>query len=775
MLAKAAAITIGATLATGFFQTFNTAEKAGFSIGKAYQKTNKQLGATQNLIKYRNLIGQLREKEKQAGGASKQLAAGIATVTRKYRQAKTEVKSYGIEVGKVIQAQKRLAMQSKHQKLTIGGRATAKKGWQDTKSNFMSTGIAAGMFAVPIKLAADFEQGMANVGAVVGATQKEMQQLTGQARHLGRTTMFSATEAAEGMQFLAMAGFKTKQIMASMPGMLNLAAAGNTELAETADIASNIMSGFNLKASEMNRIGDVLAKTFTNSNTDLQQLGEAMKYAAPTAAALGVSLEETASVMGFLGNAGIQGSMAGTAVSKMLSSLAAPASEGAKILADLNIQTQDMEGNLRPLGSVMADFEESLVDLGTAQKAAAVKAVFGERALKSMLNVLGKGNTAKIGKFTEMLKKAGGTAAEVAKKRLNTFWGKAKILGSALQDIGITLGNVFIPVLSVLASTISAILSPLGSLMEQFPLLTGAISYLIVGIVTINTVVPLLTGVYTMVKGYLMLTRANLLKTVVFMRSTLLPTVISTLTTAYTFIAGTAVPAIIGAVATMWGFIAPTLATVVGAVWTTALSVSAAIYSIPIIGWIAAAVAVVIGAAVLIYKYWEPISNFFSGLFNDNIAAIKTIWGWLKVLFEWSPVGIIMANWTPISEFFSGLWSGIVDSAKFAFEWILNKLNVIGSAWNTVKGWFGGGSDESPAESPMATNAVSSARASAPAAVAARNSNQKQVNNNQQITIQTQPGQSPDEIAEAVMRKQRELDDEQQQGALYDQNEYAFA
>jgi TP901 family phage tail tape measure protein len=152
-----------------------------------------------------------------------------------------------------------------------------------------------------VKVAADFESAMSRVGALSGATEKDMSSLTQTAKDLGATTSFSASQAAEGMSYLAMAGYDTNEIIASMPGLLNAAAAGQTDLATTADITSNILSGFGLEAAETAKVADVLTKTFTSSNVDLSMLGETMKYVAPTAKAMGISLEETAAAAGILG------------------------------------------------------------------------------------------------------------------------------------------------------------------------------------------------------------------------------------------------------------------------------------------------------------------------------------------------------------------------------------------------------------------------------------------------------------------------------------------
>lgn len=169
---------------------------------------------------------------------------------------------------------------------------------------------------------ADFEQKMAGVRAVVGGTEEEMAQLTKTARELGATTQFSASEAAEGIRLLGQAGYDANQITAAMPGLLNLAIAGELGLSEAVDIAAASLAGFRLSANQSMRVADVLAMAANKTNTSVVQLGDGMKYVAPIAASLGISIEDTSAVLGLLSNAGLQGGMAGTGLRQVLSSLA---------------------------------------------------------------------------------------------------------------------------------------------------------------------------------------------------------------------------------------------------------------------------------------------------------------------------------------------------------------------------------------------------------------------------------------------------------------------
>ncbi|MDE5833842.1 MAG: phage tail tape measure protein [Desulfovibrio sp.] len=214
----------------------------------------------------------------------------------------------------------------------------------DLNSRLSGTMAAAATVAVPAKLSIDFEQSIANVGAVSRASDEDMQRLTDTARQLGRDTMFSASQAAEGMQYLAMAGFSTDETIAVMPGMLNLAAAANTDLGATADIASDILTAFGLEAGKIGDVADILTKTFTTSNTDLTMLGETMKYVAPVAASLGMSLQETSAYAGAMANAGIKASQGGAVLRAAMLRVAAPPKASRDTLAQLTgLEGEELE------------------------------------------------------------------------------------------------------------------------------------------------------------------------------------------------------------------------------------------------------------------------------------------------------------------------------------------------------------------------------------------------------------------------------------------------
>lgn len=285
--------------------------------------------------------------------------------------------------------------------------------------------LAAGVAAT--KVAADFETGMNRVRAVSGATGDDFVKLRNQAKELGATTQFSATQAADAMGFLAQAGFKADQILGSMPDTLKLASAAQLDLASSADIVSNVLTGFQLPVSELSRGVDVLTKTFTSSNTDLTQLGQAMKFVGPIASGLGTSFEETTAALGLLGNAGLQAGTAGTGLRRILNTVTKEADK-------LGITSVDSAGKMLPLADIMEQLERQGFTTAEALE------VFGDRGGPAISALLGQGSAA-LRELTGELQNAGGTADRVSKIQMEGLRGQLLTLKSAAEGLAISLGD----------------------------------------------------------------------------------------------------------------------------------------------------------------------------------------------------------------------------------------------------------------------------------------------------------------------------------------------
>jgi len=289
-----------------------------------------------------------------------------------------------------------------------------------------------------LKVAGDFQTAMNRVAVLTEATTREFKILEKQAKHLGATTAFSATEAADAMGFLAQAGFKATEIFAAMPATLNLAAAAKQSLAETADQLSNVMQGFGLSADMAGRASDVLARAASSTNTNVAQLAEGMSYAAPVAKLLGMSLEQAAGEMGFMGNAGIQASMAGTALRQALLSTVAQTPRAKKAFEDLGISLKE---TLEDGTEQTRNFIEILADLGRAGASTEqLEAIFGARGIAGVGAVLQQ-TTPELKKLITELENSGGTAAKQAKKQLEGYNGALIQLRSTIEAFAIMLAD----------------------------------------------------------------------------------------------------------------------------------------------------------------------------------------------------------------------------------------------------------------------------------------------------------------------------------------------
>ncbi|MBS3939338.1 MAG: phage tail tape measure protein [Actinobacteria bacterium] len=304
----------------------------------------------------------------------------------------------------------------------------------------MGLALVGGLGAAAM-VAGNFEKSMNRVRAVSGATGQQFAELEQQARELGRTTQFTASQAADAMGFLAMAGFQANEIMGAMPATLTLAASANLDLARSADIVSNVMTGYGIAVDDLGGAVDVLTKSFTSANTDLGQLGEAFKFAGPVAKGAGIAFEETAAALGMMGNAGIQAGMAGTSLRGAITRLLNPTKQVADRLAELGIETMNAEGNLRPLHELIGQLEQS------GASTADMMLIFGQRAGPAMGALVDQGSAA-LRSLTNELENSGGTAERIAGIQMEGLQGSLTRARSAAEGLAITMGSQVSPAIA---------------------------------------------------------------------------------------------------------------------------------------------------------------------------------------------------------------------------------------------------------------------------------------------------------------------------------------
>ncbi|MBS5327203.1 MAG: phage tail tape measure protein [Lachnospiraceae bacterium] len=317
----------------------------------------------------------------------------------------------------------------------IGGLAV--KGLSVATGAITGTATALGGVSIAaIKAGSDFESQMSRVQAISGATGSEFNKLKEQAIQLGADTAFSSSQAAEGMENLAAAGFTTSEIMDAMPGLLDLAAASGEDLASSSDIAASTLRGFGLEAADAAHVADVLAANANKTNSSVADTGEAMKYVAPLARAAGLSIEETAAAIGIMANAGIQGSQAGTTLRGAISRLSKPTKQMSECMADLGISFYDSEGNMKSLAEQTRMMEEATAGMTDEQRNNVLVTLYGQEALSGMLALMNEGDGALL-ELTHAYETCDGSAKAAAETMQDNLAGALDQLGGSAETLGI--------------------------------------------------------------------------------------------------------------------------------------------------------------------------------------------------------------------------------------------------------------------------------------------------------------------------------------------------
>lgn len=534
----------------------------------------------------------------------------------------------------------------------------------------LAGGVLVGGFAMATKTFADFDAGMASVGAISGATGKDFEALTDTAKELGASTMFSATQAAEGMKFLGQAGFTTQQILSGIGPTLSLAAAGGVELGEAADIASDISSAFGMSADEIGRVADVIAKTATSANTDVLMMGETFKTVAPLAAAAGQSLEEMSASAGLLGNSGVKASVAGTDLKNILVELSNAGKQ--KALKELGVDALNAAGEFRPMLDILQDLGDKTQDLTGPQKLGKLTELFGKRSAKSAIILMNQTGDS-IDEMRGKMIGAEGSAKAMADRMQDSLGGVGVALNSAWEGLQIGIIGQFKTELMGAGKALVTFVRNATAFVQD--------NKRLVGIVAIGAVAVTAFG------GVLLALGA----------------------------AATAAGFAIGGIAT----IATTVAAVLGAVFSP-------------VGLVIGAVAIAVGAAASSFIYLANESGLLNDAINQAksvlvgfIDAVKVVaggiknaikagswalaakiaWAGLKVVFFEGLRGIYVAVkamlpkiWQTIKSFFS-LWVTTTKNvAKTVAEAIANPLEsasilksfVVGDmpAGSGISGWM---------------------------------------------------------------------------------------
>lgn len=300
----------------------------------------------------------------------------------------------------------------------------------------------------------NFDSAMSKVQAVSGASAEDMEKLTNKAKEMGETTKFSASESAEALNYMAMAGWKTEDMLNGLEGIMHLAAASGSDLATTSDIVTDALTAMGYSAGDAGRLADVMAAASSNANTNVEMMGQTFQYAAPIVGALGYNMEDTAVAIGLMANAGIKGEKAGTALRSVLTRLSAPPAECAKAMEKLGISITDSEGKMKPLNSVIDDLRKAFDGLSESEQTQLAKNIAGQEAMSGLLAIVNAA-PADYEKLTKAVNNSTGAAEKMATTMQNNVGGKMTLLKSQLEGVYLTIWKKIEPTISKTIDSIS--------------------------------------------------------------------------------------------------------------------------------------------------------------------------------------------------------------------------------------------------------------------------------------------------------------------------------
>ena len=487
-----------------------------------------------------------------------------------------------------------------------------------------------GLGTAAVKTAADFDSAMSKVAAVSGATGSDLEALRDKAREMGEKTKFSASEAAEAMNYMAMAGWKTEDMLSGIEGVMNLAAASGEDLATTSDIVTDALTAFGLSAKDSGHFADILASASSNANTNVSMMGETFKYCAPIAGALGFSAEDTAEAIGLMANAGIKGSQAGTSLRTIMNNLSGDVKICGSSIGEVTVATTNADGSMRDLSDILADCRTAFSGLSESEKAAAAESLVGKNAMSGFLALMNAGE-ADINKLSSAIDNCDGTAASMAETMNDNLAGQLQILKSQLEELAISFGELLMPAIRTIVGWIQKFVDWLNSMDEG----TRKV------IVTIALVAAAIGPILIIVGK------------------------------------------VISAVGTIMTLV-PKLAGVINAAKGVFAAFNAVCAANPYVLIIAAIVALV-AAFIYLWNNCEEFRQFWIDLWENIKEIAIAVWEALKAFFKaaWEAIKTTATTvWNAIKDFFSGLWEGI----KNIFTTVVNAISTfLTTAWNTIK------------------------------------------------------------------------------------------
>ena len=459
-------------------------EKALKGVNSSIKTTQSALKDVERLLKLDPTNTELlTQKQKLLKDAMASTSEKLETLKEAQKQAKEQLERGELgqdkydalqrEIVETEQELKRLQEQAATTSVTLEKIAAAGDKFEKAGDSITNAGkqisvasaAVTGLGVAAVKTAADFDSAMANVAAISGATGDDLQALRDKAREMGEKTKFSASEAADAMSYMAMAGWKTGDMLSGIEGIMNLAAASGEDLATTSDIVTDALTAFGLTAEDSAHFADILAAASSNANTNVSMMGETFKYCAPVAGALGYSAEDVAEAIGLMGNAGIKSTQAGTALRTMMTKLQGELKLSGEALGEVTIQTANADGSMRELSDILADCRTAFSKMSESEAAAAAETLVGKNAMSGFLALMNSA-PGDIDKLRNAIENCDGSAEDMAAIMQDNLNGQLTILKSQLEELAISFGEMLMPVIRKVVTAVQGFVDKLNNMDE---------------------------------------------------------------------------------------------------------------------------------------------------------------------------------------------------------------------------------------------------------------------------------------------------------------------